>query len=109
MRKTIRTHTIKCDFCVRRKQHGEYKAPLGTLAEASALFVVSAMEFVGSYPLSHSRNRYLMSFIDQFIKYAELIPVPDQTAATCAKVFVTRIIARYGTPKFVVSDSGSQF
>ena len=50
-----------------------------------------------------------MFFIDQFIKYAELIPVPDQMAATCAKVFVTRIIARYVTPKFVVSDNRSQF
>ena len=49
MRKTIRTHIVKCDSCVRRKQHGEYKAPLGTLAEVSAPFVVSAMEFVGSY------------------------------------------------------------
>jgi hypothetical protein len=49
-----------------------------------------------------------MSFIDQFTKYAELIPVPDQTAATRAKVFVTRIIAKYVTPKFVVSDRGSQ-
>jgi transposase InsO family protein len=47
--------------------------------------------------------------MDQFTKYAELIPVPDQTAAICAKISVTTIIARHGTPKFVVSDRGSQF
>jgi len=58
--------------------------------------MVSAMDFVGPYSLSHSRNLYLISFIDQFTKFAELIPVPYQMAATCAKVFVTRIIARYG-------------
>ena len=40
-------------------------------------------------PLSY---RYLVTFIDQFMKYAELFTVPDQTVAACAKVFVTRII-----------------
>jgi hypothetical protein len=71
MKKTIRTYIVKCDSCVWRKQYGEYKAPLGTLADAFAQFMVSTMDFVGPFPLSHSCNRYLMSFIDQFTKYAE--------------------------------------
>jgi len=71
--------------------------------------MVSAMDFVGPYSLSHSHNLYLISFIDQFTKFAELIPVPYQMVATFAKVFVMRIIAGYGISKFVVSDRGSQF
>jgi hypothetical protein len=96
MKKAVLAYVAQCDSCARRKQHSEYKAPLGTLAEVSAPFEVCAMDFAGPYPLSHSHNHYLISFMDQFTKYAELIPVPDQTAATCPKIFVTRIIARHG-------------
>jgi transposase InsO family protein len=104
MRKTISAYIVKCDSCAHRK----LEAPFGTLAKDSTPFEVCAMDFVGAYPLSHSRNEYLRFFVDQFTKYAELFTVADQTAA-CAKVFVMRIIARHGTPKFVISDSGSQF
>ena len=62
------------------------------------------MDFVGPYPLSHSCNQYLISFIYQFTKYAELFTVPDQMVAACGKVFVMRIIARHGMPKFVISS-----
>jgi Integrase core domain. len=107
--KKIRAYIVKCDSCVRRKQHCEYKAPLGTLVGASAPFVVCSLDFLSPNPLSQSRNHYLISFIHQLTKYAKLLPVSDQTAATCAKVFVTWIPARHGTPKFVISDIESQF
>jgi hypothetical protein len=88
MRKTVLAYIVKCDSCARRK----LEAPFGTLAEDSTPFEACAMDFVGPYPLSHSCNQYLISFIDQFTKYAELFTVPDQTVAACTKVFVIRII-----------------
>jgi len=65
------------------------------------------MEFLGPYPLSHSHNWYIIFFIDHFTKYVEFIPVLDQMAATCAKVFVTRNIVRCSMPKFVISNRES--
>jgi hypothetical protein len=97
-----------CKSCARQKQSHEFNAPLGELEETHEPFQVCTVDYTGLYPTLKSQNRYLLTFNDHFTKYAEVMPVPGQTAATCTKMFETKMVTGHGTPKALVSDIGSQ-
>ena len=52
---------------------------------------------------------FLLTFVDQFTKYAEAIPVPNTSAEVCARAYVKHIIARHGTGSILVTDRGTSF
>ncbi|XP_017476814.1 PREDICTED: uncharacterized protein LOC108366851 [Rhagoletis zephyria] len=47
--------------------------------------------------------------IDRFTKWPEEIPIRDITANTVANVFFSHWIARFGCPKLLMTDQGTQF
>jgi hypothetical protein len=48
-----------------------------------------------------------VTFIDQMTNYVEAVPVPDTTAATCAKAYATNVVARHGTGQTLITDRGT--
>ena len=46
---------------------------------------------------------------DEFTKWTEAFPIPNQEAVTIAEVFVNEFICRYGTPLQVHTDQGRNF
>ena len=44
-----------------------------------------------------------------FTKYVEAFPIPDQTAKTCARIYVTQIVTRHGTGSQLITDQGRSF
>jgi transposase InsO family protein len=67
------------------------------------------MDITGPYPLTPRKNRYLLTFIDHILKYAEIFPIQDQSALTCARVYATQIITRNGSGSKLIADQGSAF
>ena len=53
---------------------------------------------VVQFPRSKNGNRYAVVFVDYLTKWSEVFPVPDQTAATIARLLVEHIISRHGVP-----------
>jgi hypothetical protein len=103
MRQSIDDHVMRCDACQRRKEGREFKAPLGDPEEPREPFEITSCDITGPYPVTRNGNKYLFTFIDNFTKYAEAIPITNQTAEVCAKVFVTHIVARHGAPSILIS------
>lgn len=66
-------------------------------------------DFVGPLPRSKHGNAMLLVFFDRFSKWIELIPLRKATAQGVVKAFRERILARFGTPKMLITDNGSQF
>ena len=67
------------------------------------------IDILGPLTTTTRGNKYIFVMIDQFTKWIELGPLPDQTAESVAKSLVDNFISRFGTPKMIISDQGANF
>ena len=59
-------------------------------------------------PTSCQNHRYILVIQDYFTKWAEAIPLPNQTAATITRELV-KIFSNHGLPEILHSDQGRNF
>ncbi|KAI7809323.1 hypothetical protein IRJ41_005269 [Triplophysa rosa] len=67
------------------------------------------LDVLGPFTESKSGNRYILVIIDQFTRWVEAFPVPEQGAETTAKSLVFDFISRFGTPLEIHTDQGRNF
>ena len=109
MKADIRMHIHCCLECQADKTPNKTpKAPMGHVT-AGAPWDILAIDCTGPFPVTKRGNRYIMVVTDHFSKYAEAIPVPDQTAEECATRLLNDVIAHWGTPLSVHTDQGGAF
>lgn len=53
--------------------------------------------------------RYCLTMIDRFSRWPEVVPLKDISAPTVASAFWAQWVARFGCPKTITTDQGSQF
>jgi transposase InsO family protein len=69
-----------------------------------------AMDIVGpTYRPTDKGNRYILVCVDYLTRWPEAYPMPDQSAATVAKIWINEIISRHGVPERVLTDCGKNF
>ena len=68
-----------------------------------------SIDITGPHPRSSRHNQYILTCVDHFSKWAEAIPLRNHTASTVARALMTHIISRFGCPKQLLSDRGSEF
>ena len=59
-------------------------------------------------PLSTNNNRYLLVIQHYFTKWADAIPLPDQTASHITAELI-KFFCTYGSPQVLHSDQGRNF
>jgi len=69
---------------------------------------VWSIDLSGAYPTSNN-NKYILSAICPFTKFAFTEAIPDKTAATVAKVIVNKIILVHGLFSEALTDGGREF
>ena len=67
------------------------------------------MDILGPLPLTTRGNRYVLVVTDYFTKWAESYAIPDQSATTVAEKLVSKFICRFGVPRQLHSDQGTNF
>ena len=97
-----------CIPCQKSKVHRHTKSPIGKFDLPTCRFEHIHLDLVGPLPPSNG-NIYLMTIVDRFSRWPEAFPIPDMTAETVAKVFVSNYVARFGIPLRITSDQGTQF
>ena len=67
------------------------------------------VDITGPFPRSARGNKYMVTLIDHFTKWAEAIPVPNHEATTVSRVLLEQIITRFGVPQQILTDRGAEF
>ena len=107
MRADTTRWTRGCLVCATHSTGRAPRPPLTPLPVAGPFDRVGVN--VIQFPRSHSGNLYAVVFMDYLTKWPEVFPVPDQSAATIAKLLVEEIVNRHGVPSEVLSDRGRAF
>jgi len=73
------------------------------------LFYRVALDTARPLPETNLGNRYILVAIDHYSKWCEAKAVADHGAKTAARFLEDEIICRYGVPKFVLTDNGTEW
>ena len=84
------------------------KAPLQKYVEGTP-FERLGIDVLGPLPVTNLGNRYIVVVVDYFTKWPEAFPVPDIKAETVAHGLIDNVISRFGVPREIHSDQGTNF
>ncbi|CAB0041768.1 unnamed protein product [Trichogramma brassicae] len=68
-----------------------------------------AADIAGPFPKSYNGMEYMLIFEDLFSKWVECIPIRQANGRTILKLFKERIVLRYGPPRTLQTDNGTEF
>ncbi|PNF20862.1 hypothetical protein B7P43_G11799 [Cryptotermes secundus] len=109
LHRDVEDYVLSYEQCARLKAGRVTTAPMGNLPEARGPREVVSIDITRSYTTSRRGNRYLLTYIDHFTKWAEAVPLPDQEATTVASALVMQIFTRHGVCDKLLSDRGRNF
>ena len=106
MARDVEKHCRECLRCQQSKLPKPNKAPLVSMpiGKPWQMVAVDVLEV----PVSTKGNRYLLVIQDYFTKWADAIPLKNQTAATITEKLV-QVFSVMGLPSILHSDQGRNF
>ena len=105
----VEEFVASCVACNRQKRvKRRDKAELQPFTAGAPMEKVH-LDLLGPLPITPSGNRYILVMVDQFTKWVEVAPLPDQTAETVARAAVEYMFTRMGCPLEICTDQGANF
>jgi transposase InsO family protein len=71
-------------------------------------FYMVGVDLIGPLKLTRQGNKYILSIIDYYTKYAEAIALPNQEAETVVRA-LEQVFARHGMPSVLLTDQSRNF
>jgi hypothetical protein len=107
----IARYVARCDTCRRVKAiHMKAAWPLQSLQIPTWKWEDISMDFIVGLPRTAKGYDSIWVIVDRLTKIAHFLPVRVKyTVATCAELYIARILSLHGVPKTIVSDRGPQF
>ena len=106
MKDDIQKYNAQCLTCMRRRPHARRLLEGSLLADRPGVIV--ALDIVG--PVEHNQRRYyLLTMIDHFTKFAEVVVLSETSSLTVWQMFFVRWLTVWGCPTYLLSDNGPQF
>ena len=108
MKSKIKEWTRNCVICQTSKIQQHTKSPIIAIEMPTRRFRAINVDLVGPLPESNG-YKYLLTIIDRFTRWPEVIPLRDIETTTVAQAFLENYVARFGICEEILSDRGSQF
>jgi len=106
----VKQWVTECLPCQQSKIHRHVKRPLEELPFPTQRFTRVHIDIVGPLEMSNAGNyRYVVTIIDAYTRWMEVVPVSEITAEVVCKAFLFNWVARFGPPLYLISDRGTQF
>ena len=99
----------KCDTCQRFADIPKVPPVELTTMTSPWPFSVWGIDLIGSLPTSKGGVKYAIVAVDYFTKSTEAEPLASITAKKSLDFVIKNIVCRYGIPRKIVSDNGTQF
>lgn len=96
-----------CKTCLRAgpSTHNTSYTPITTRKPAEILEI----DLVGPLDRTARGNRYIVTLVDHFTKYALTEAIPDKTAANIFRFIMKKVLPVFPRPKAFLSDNGLEF
>ena len=102
----VKRMVASCTICSKLKPNF-YKPPPGHLIKSTQPFERLNVDFKGPLP-SSSRNKYLLTIVDEYSRFPFAFPCSDTSSATVIRC-LTQLFTMFGMPSYLHSDQGSSF
>lgn len=110
MYQTVDEFVRNCEICHTCKSSNvNTHTPMGQRRETDMPFRTLSADFVGPMTRSKSQNQYLFVVVDNFSKFAFLLPMREAKANKIIDFIEKHIFLNFGVPEQFVCDNGVQF
>ena len=105
----VERHVALCIHCQReRHRRRTLETTTGLIEQPCAPFELCSMDFIGPFETSEDMN-FVLIVICHFTHWVIAIPTRTRAAPVVARALVEEVFCRYGVPKRLLSDRGSEF
>ena len=109
MKRDITNDINSCLEGSKRKPYGATKVPMMSISTSPKIWERIAMDIVGPISESEKGYKYILVVSDYATRYVITTPMVNQTAETVARHLINEIFTRFGAPKIILSDQGTNF
>nr|GEX70167.1 reverse transcriptase domain-containing protein [Tanacetum cinerariifolium] len=96
-----------CDACQRQGKISQRDEMPQNSIQVNEIFNVWGIDFMGSFSSSR-RNKYILVAVSYLLKWVEAKALPTSDARVVCKILKS-LFARFGTPRDIISDCGTNF
>ena len=109
MYRYVAIYVKTCPLCQKVKDGKEIStSSLGSIPTTERWDILS-IDLWGPLPFSRDGNKYVLTVVDSFTKWARAIPIPDKKMTTIAKHLWRHVFSIFGMPNRIHHDQGSEF
>lgn len=105
----VRKYVSKCQKCQMNKYSKNIIEPMVITTTATSAFEKVYLDLVGPLDKDLEGNVYILSLQCELSKYVEAYPIQRKDTVSVARSFVNNFILRYGLPKAIATDRGTEF
>lgn len=99
----------KCENCQKCARDQKQPSSLTQLIQPTWALQRWGLDLLGPLPPAQGNLKYVVVVVEYFSKWIEAKPLATITSVTVQKFFWQNIICRFGVPKAITMDNGTQF
>jgi hypothetical protein len=99
----------KCENCQKCAKDQKQPSSLTELIQPTWPLQRWGLDLLGPLPPAQGNLKYVVVAVEYFSKWIEVKPLATITSVTVQKIFWQNIICRFGVPKAITMDNGTQF